>query len=95
MGQKKHEGYARRGAGQWTHLVAEQAESGLSQKAFCSERGLGYSSFCNWKRRLAQSGASPAGDSGFVEVTLQPGRTVLWDVELTLGAGVVLRVRRR
>ncbi len=94
MGRRKQRVHARRNAVQWGRLLAEQEESGLSQRAFCDKGGLPYSSFCYWKRRLAVSDGEPAVAAGFVEVALEPSRTQHWDVELTLGAGVVLRVRR-
>ncbi len=95
MGRRKRRGYARRDAEQWGRLLAEQEESGLSQRMFCDRRGLSCSSFYNWKRRFGVSDSKPELAAGFVEVALEPSRTQQWDVELTLGAGVVLRVRRR
>ncbi len=42
---------ARRSRDEWARLISEQAESGLSQRAFCHSRDLSVSTFCNAKRR--------------------------------------------
>ena len=95
MGRRNHRGYTRRSVVQWERIVGEQQKSSLSQRAFCAERGVAYSSFCHWKRRLAETGGTPRGESEFIELEFEPAASEQWDVELTLGAGVVLRVRRR
>ena len=95
MERRKRGGYRRRNAAQWERLFAEQEGSGLSQRAFCGKRAVSYSSFCNWKRRLAAGDSGGELDAGFIEVALEPSPTQQWEVELSLGAGVVLRVRRR
>ena len=78
---------------EWTALLAEQAESGLSQRAFCELRGLSVSSFCNAKSRAK----ALTVEGEFIAVTCVPesveAPVASWDVELTLGAGVVLRMR--
>ena len=86
-----------RTAEQWRELVAEQASSGLGVNAFCRERGLAASSLRNWKRKLESSPGSSKGPVDFVELTSPasaPGES-RWDVELDLGTGMVLRLRRR
>ena len=93
-GQRRHR---RRGRGQWQRIIAAQGSSGLSQQAYCSRHGVSYTSFCRWKRELGkeeQPTVSLAG-SAFVEVAPSGGATAAqWDVELELGEGVCLRVRR-
>jgi len=88
----------RRSAREWQRLICEQADSGMGQGEFCRQRGLATSSFRNWKRRLEAS-ASPTEDtigSAFVELTArEPDTGSDVEVELELGSGVVLRVRRR
>ncbi len=89
-----------RSLGQWQALFAEQADSGLSQQAFCESRGLSTSAFYQAKSRMKSNGALPvgAGVSEFIAVSFDSAppseSTPVWDVELTLGAGVVLRLRR-
>jgi putative transposase len=87
--------YVRRSATQWARLVAEQAESGLSQRAFCARRRIAYGSFCGWRRKLQGESPSTRDETAFLEVEVQPDLEAGWDVELDLGEGVVLRMRRR
>jgi hypothetical protein len=86
---------------QWQLLIAEQGASGLTQQAFCRARGLSTSAFYNAKARLKRTDAGQAMTPmpEFVPVTVEPGYShhklePSWEVELTLGPGVVLRVRR-
>ena len=94
MGRRNARTYERRSATQWIELLAEQAGGELSQRAFCERQGLSYASFCHWKRRLRKDSQSRLPPGGFLELDLSPSSRVHWDVELTLGEGVVLRVRR-
>ena len=75
--------------------MARQEESGLSGDGFCEAEGIGRSAFWRWRRRLAEADTA-CGDGGgepmFVELADAPPAP--WDVELELGAGVVLRLRR-
>jgi len=82
----------RRSREAWQRLVDEHAASDQTQTAFCAERGISVASFGNWKRRLA---AEAASDDPWVELP-QPSnvRASSWEVELDLGAGVCLRLRR-
>jgi len=95
MARGTKRGYVRRTRAQWQRLVDEQAASGLSGREFCARRQIAYATFCARKRELGtEPKKRPSG--AFVEVALDhdtpaPG----WDVELELGDGVVLRVRRR
>lgn len=83
----------RRTRAQWQRVLAAQAASGLSQQAYCTRHHIAYSSFCRWKREL--SGAEPPTGSAFIELTPAAVVTELrWDVELELGEGVFLRLRR-
>lgn len=89
----------RRTADQWRTLIAEQSDSGMSQEAFCKHKRLALSTFANWKRRLAfepvlederAPDPSPWIDLGGLGATERSG----WDMELDLGGGVCLRLRR-
>ena len=91
---------ARRSRGQWQSLLARAERSPLSVRAFCAAQGISTASFYLWRKRLgvereqeearfldlgalaAHAGAG-ADDSGG------------WEVELALGDGLVLRLRRR
>ena len=77
-----------RSSDEWAGILADFERSGMSQRSFCESRGLSPKTFSNWRSRLAPGG----GKGSFVE--LAPPAVSGWDVELELGDGVVLRVRR-
>ena len=79
----------RRGAAEWQALVKLQEASGLSRVAFCQQEGIGRASFDQWRRRLATR--SVGGQ--FVELAVPREGGGDWEVELTLPAGMVLRLR--
>jgi len=88
----------RRSADQWRKLISEQADSGLSQEAYCKQKRLALSTFANWKRRL---GSEPAvqdehkpDPSTWIDLGSLGSRSAGWDIELDLGDGVCLRLRR-
>jgi putative transposase len=91
MAEETGSGRVRRSGAEWERLVAEQAGSGLGQRAFCEQRGVSYGTFCGWRRRLREEGSG----ARFVEVALEGAPLARWEVELALGDGVVLRLRRR
>jgi hypothetical protein len=95
MGRTSTRGYERRSAAQWERLIAEQSAGALSQRVFCARRGIAYSSFCGWKRRLGEAARGATEAPAFIELAVEPPGEPHWDVELTLGTGVVVRVRRR
>lgn len=77
-----------RSEAEWTNIMVEFERSGMSQRKFCEARGLSLKTFANWRCRLGRGGRR----GSFVE--LAPPAVSGWDVELDLGGGVVLRVRR-
>ena len=99
MTGKRQRRQRRRSRDEWARLFSEQAESGLSQRAFCEARHLSVSTFGNAKRRArAGAGVSASGvGDDFVPVIFDTEASVpatgRWDIELTLGSGVVLRIR--
>ena len=90
-----------RTAREWEAVFAEQASSGLSQKAYCQRHGITLSAFYTARSRLKSKAGSlvpspdaPAEFIGIsVDAMLAPAPPQ-WDVELSLGEGVVLRIRR-
>ena len=90
----------RRTATEWQALILQQAESGLSAKAFCDQHDITYSSFMNWRRRLGDNSSPESGDDSlpmFVELTKPSGHADPqrdWLIELDLGAGIQLRIAR-
>ena len=82
----------RRSRDEWQRLINEQVESGQTQAAFCAARDISVGSLQNWKRRLA---APDATREPWLELgTLAEAKSPTWDIELELGAGICLRLRR-
>ena len=97
MGSNGRQGRVRRTPAQWRRLVDEYAQSGVGVGQFCRERGLSMSSFRNWRHKLGQLGPRDAEPAGFVELAVPSARESQGrlEVELELGDGIVLRLRRR
>ena len=96
---------SRRSAAQWRKLIERFEGSGQTRGKFCSANGLALSTFDLWRRKLGgtQTQVDEAHrESLFVELTnateaagsRMAAGTGAWEVELELGAGVVLRLRR-
>ena len=88
----------RRNRAQWRQLLERFAASGQSREEFCRARGLTLSSFERWRRALGQPAAArtlSGGEPLFLELTTDARASARdWDLELDLGAGVILRLRR-
>ena len=86
--------HVRRSPSEWQQLIDEQARSGLSQTVFCAARSVSTTSFQHWKRQLAATVAPPSAT--WLDLGALPERpaTAGWDLELELGDGVCLRLRR-
>jgi len=82
----------------WQTLVDQQCSSGLSAPQFCKQEGVGYASFCNWRKRLSaqtNSGTSDSGEAGFLDLFSLMGASSTgpgWNIVLSLGNGVELRL---
>ena len=77
----------------WRALMADFDRWEGSQVSFCKARGVPLKTFQGWRRKFGLTSTAAAGKpGGFVEIAAasRPG----WDVELSLGDGVVLRLRR-
>ncbi len=88
---------ARRSRGEWQQLVEAHAASGLTQAAFCRREGLALSTFQYWKRQLAADGRAdpPADEATVIDLGALEERPAGWEVEIALGDGVSLTLRRR
>ena len=79
----------RRNRQQWQSLVDAFETSNLDLRAFCKGQGVNPNRLSFWRRRLKQS--------SFIElpepVQQSTPETTVWDVELTLGQHVTLRLR--
>lgn len=89
----------RRSPAQWRALFARFKQGEQTREQFCIEQGISLSSFDRWRTKLRQAPSTQAVISGepmFVELTPETTSPVTsaWDVELQLGAGVFLRLRR-
>ena len=81
----------RRSQTEWQQLIDDQTDSGQTQAAFCAAKDISVASFQNWKRRLAAE-VSP---EPWLELgSLAQQSTSAWDIELQLGDGICLRLRR-
>ena len=84
---------------QGRNLCESFQHNGQTGARFCTEQGLASSSSDRWRHKLryaAPRGEAVAEDSLFVELPPDAELSVkpTWDVDLELGAGVVLRLRR-
>ena len=91
---ESHRRHVRRSRSDWQQLIDEQARSGQSQRAFCAARALSAKSFQHWKRQLAATAAPPSATRLDLGALPERPATAGWDLELALGAGVCLRLRR-
>ena len=87
-----------RSEAEWEALLAEFERWDGTQVSFCESRGVSVKSFQGWRRKRGLTAAATAGrraaskPGGFVEIATGAGPG--WDVELSLGDGVTLRLRR-
>jgi transposase-like protein len=82
----------KRSRADWEQLMTRYEASEVSQRAFCTQHGLAYSSFCYWRKQLRT--AVSAGVPALVELPMGDSSAMpSWRVELDLGRGVVLRLR--
>jgi putative transposase len=91
QGRRRH-----RSVAQWRALVERHQQSGLDVAAFCRAESVSAASFYRWRRQLAGEVSVPATVAAaprFIELGAL-GAHRQWELELELGAGVVLRLRR-
>lgn len=89
--QNRLSGPSGRTRGEWEELVREFERSGLSRQRFCADAAVPVSSFDYWRRKLRRERATASG--AFIELPPISSKSG-WDVELELGGGRVLRLRR-
>ncbi len=83
----------RRTPEQWRQICQQQQESGLSVQHFCSEHGVSYASFCKWRRKMKPSATSEPSSLIDLSAFVAPAAPT-WDIEVDLGSGMTLRMRR-
>ena len=86
----------RRSPAEWRAIMTRFQRSGQSQREFCLAEELAPSTLSWWRRKLGRSGSNgaPVDAAIFVELTQERAAAPVWDAEVELGGGVVLRVRR-
>ena len=88
----------RRSAEQWREIVSRFEASDLTVDAFCAAEGLRRRMLRRWQHKFSLPGeVAPARKStrkGFVELADTPADAAAWDVEVDLGRGLVVRLRR-
>ena len=92
----------RRTRAQWQQLIARAEHSTLSIEAFCRGEGITTASFYTWRKRLRNACAAQVCEvqeqsATFLDLgTLNPpgASSGGWEIELDLGGGAVLRLRR-
>ena len=91
-GQQKRK---RRDAGQWKAILERFDAGSTSVEAFCRLESISAASFYQWRKRLCGGGdqLAEAESPPFVDLGAVGGQPD-WDLELELGGGVVLRLRR-
>ena len=77
---------------QWQQLIAQWQKTDDNAQAFCTAHDIGYASFCKWRQRLQKPEPQSSGETQFIDVSAlqQPGRR--WDIVLSLGNGVELKL---
>lgn len=93
----------RRNRREWQSLIARAERSPLSVRAFCAAQGVSTASFYLWRKRLGGevARAAPPGFLELVELGRDGGAQEDhcsgggWELELALGDGLVVRLRRR
>ena len=84
----------RRSPDQWSQVISDQRASGLSQVEFCKREGIALSTFARWRHRLSGAEKATSGEAPWIELSDLPGTRAGWDIELDLGDGICLRLRR-
>ena len=93
----------RRSAQEWRKLLERCERGGQSHREFCEREGLALSTFQWWRRKLGAARRERKDHDGtwFVELTDEDADTekcvpeaLAWEVELDLGGGMLLRLRR-
>ena len=91
----------KRSASEWRALVKAYGKRACTRAEFCRQQGVAESTLDWWRRKLETRSVKRASSSvvgtpslDFIDLTLSRVESPAWDVELDLGAGMVLRLRR-
>ena len=83
----------RRTSQQWQGIMQRQADSGLPTREYCNANDLNYAVFCKWRNKLARTQA-PLIELKPPVMQAMAQQLPVWDIELELGDGATLRLRR-
>jgi len=87
----------RRTRQQWQTIIDDFEQSGLGIQDYCQQHNVAYSSLAKWRSVLKhpKDGVQPHAIS-FIELPESPTRLndLSLHIELDLGSGVILRLRR-
>ena len=84
----------RRSRSAWEQLMAQYEAGDLSQRIFCEQHELAYSTFGYWRKQLRQSAHNETQPASLIELPmLSTVESRDWRVELDLGKGMVLRLK--
>lgn len=89
----------RRTQQEWRQLLVRQEASGTGVEAFCRAESVSVGSFYRWRRRWSEGAEQPRSPAGgdpsgtFFDLGTLAGGSGCWELELTLGGGLVLRLR--
>lgn len=85
----------RKSRAQWIELMAAYEGGDLSQREFCEQHAVAYSTFGYWRKQLRSPvlAVKPAAEPLLELSAFGLDNTRDWRVELDLGCGVLLRVR--
>lgn len=99
--QSNTEKKTRRTPEQWKIIISAHEASGLTQRDFCQQQGVAYSSFTYWLKKLKKmvpvAHAEAASTPLFVGIEPEHSASTVstnWDVELAFANGMVLRLRQ-
>ena len=86
----------RRSQAQWQELIEQWQQSQLSAAAFCQSHGIGYASFCQWRKRLSQQPDPSPHQPAFIDLSsLGSTNKAGWHIVLNLGDGISLTLSQR
>ncbi|MEX2505546.1 MAG: IS66 family insertion sequence element accessory protein TnpB [Pseudohongiellaceae bacterium] len=85
---------SRRTPAQWQALIEQWQQGDQPATQFCKDNGVGYASFCKWRKRLAdkQTPAEPNTAPRFIDLSALQSEARPWHIVLSLGDGVELKL---
>lgn len=86
---------------EWRDLVKAYGKRSCTRDEFCRRHGVAVSTLDWWRRKFDGKASTarvqkiaPSTGLNFIDLTPSPADRPGWDIELDLGTGLVLRLRR-